>query len=80
METQQYNPSHLEIEFAHALTQLKKELEPYLTNNKIVSISTDEQSDNPGVLFHLEDTDGDPHELVIRIIQRVDRKPDQPST
>ena len=79
METKQYNPSHLEIDFAHALTQLKKELEPYLTDNKIVSISSDEQSDNPAVVFHLEDTDGDQHELVIRIIQRVDRQPDQSS-
>ncbi len=76
MKTQQYNPSNLEINFAHALTQLKKELEPYLTNNKIVEISNNDQSDNPAVHFHLEDTDGDKHELVIRIIQRADKEPD----
>jgi hypothetical protein len=72
METKQYNPSHLEIEFAHALTQLKKELESYLTDNNIVSIRSDEQADNPAVHFHLKDKDGDQHELVVRIIQRVD--------
>lgn len=79
METKQYNPSHLEIEFAHALTQLKKELETYLTDNKIVNIRSDEQSDNPAVHFHLEDKDGDQHELVIRIIQRVDGHADHSS-
>lgn len=80
METQHYNPSHLEIEFAHALIQLKKEMEKYLTDNKIVSIRSDEQSDNPAVHFHLEDKDGDQHELVVRIIQRVDRQPDHSSS
>lgn len=79
METKQYNPSQLEIEFSHALTQLKSELESYLTDNKILSISSDQQSDNPAVHFKLEDTDGDKHELVIRIIQRVDRQPEHSS-
>ncbi len=74
METKQYNPSQLEIELAHGLTQLKVELEKYLSQNKITEIRSKENLDNPSVHILLEDTDGDKHELVIRIIQKVDKK------
>jgi hypothetical protein len=79
MQTKQYNPSELELQFAHALTQLKMEMEQHLPGNKIVNISTVERLDNPAVHFHLEDDDGDQHELVIKIIQKVDKLPEPPS-
>ena len=75
MQTKQYNPSKLELEFAKALTKLSSEIEKHLPGNKIVNISTDEQLDNPAVRIHLEDTDGDQHELVIKIIQKADQPP-----
>ena len=76
MQTKQYNPSELELQFAHALIQLKKELEQHLPGNKILNISTHEQLDNPAVHLQLEDGDGDKHELVIKIIQKADKLPD----
>ena len=72
MKTASYNPSPLEVELANGLTELGPEIEKYLTNNKISSIENKIEADNPMVVIHTTDTDGDPHEIVMKIIQRPD--------
>ncbi|MDN4164204.1 hypothetical protein QWY31_01760 [Cytophagales bacterium LB-30] len=73
MKTQQYNPSPLEVQFAEALENLRSQIEPHLGGNKIVEIVNKLQADNPIMVFHLQDADGDPHEMVIKLIQRPDK-------
>ena len=73
MKTATYNPSPLEVDLANALCTLKKEIQKFLPNNEIISVLPDTQKDNPMVRFHLVDKDGDPHELVVRIIQIPDK-------
>jgi len=73
MKTTSYNPSPLEIEFANALDVLQKELEKNLTGNQIVNVESNVKRDNPMVKFSLLDKDGDPHEVVVRIIQIPDK-------
>lgn len=73
MKTQQYNPSPLEVHFAQAFEALKDQIENYLDGNKIVKIVNKLQADNPIVIFHLEDREGDAHEVVIKLIQRPDK-------
>ncbi|MEJ7646888.1 MAG: hypothetical protein WKF87_19985 [Chryseolinea sp.] len=73
MKTTSYNPSPLEIEFANALYVLQKELEKNLTGNQIVNVESNVKRDNPMVKFSLLDKDGDPHEVVVRIIQIPDK-------
>jgi hypothetical protein len=73
MKTTSYNPSSLEVDFANALTILQKEIEKHLQNNQITSIEPNLTRDNPMVKFNLVDKDGDPHEIVIRIVQIPDK-------
>jgi len=73
MRTEHYNPSQLEVEMAYALTELQSQLGKFLTHNTIKSIENRIQEDNPMLLLHLEDQDGDPHEVVVKIIQRADK-------
>ncbi len=73
MKTEHYNPSQIEVEMAYALTELKDHLEKFLTHNKVTSIENHIKEDNPMLLVNLEDKDGDPHEVVIKIIQRPDK-------
>lgn len=73
MKTSSYNPSSLEVDFANALTILQKEIEKHLQNNQITSIEPNLTRDNPMVKFNLVDKDGDPHEIVIRIVQIPDK-------
>lgn len=73
MKTTSYNPSSLEVDFANALTILQKEIEKHLQNNQITSIEPNLSRDNPMVKFNLVDKDGDPHEIVIRIVQIPDK-------
>ena len=72
MKTQSYNPSHIEVEFAHALEGLRQELEDKLSS-KITKVINRYQEDNPVLTFHLKDQDGDPHQVVIKIIQKPDQ-------
>ncbi len=72
MKTQRYNPSPLEVEFAKAISELKNEIQEYLTDNTIVNIKADLEADNPQVNIELQDQEGDKHEMVIKIIQRID--------
>lgn len=73
MKTEHYNPSQLEVEFSYGLTELKKDLEKYLAHNTISKIENKIKEDNPMLLFHLVDQDGDPHEVVVKVIQRPDK-------
>ena len=73
MKTDSYNPSPLEIDMANALFIVQKEIEKHLQNNEIVHVETSIKRDNPMVKFNLLDKDGDPHEIVIRIVQLPDK-------
>jgi len=72
MRTEHYNPSQLEVEISYGLTELAKQLENYLTHNTVVKVENKIKEDNPMLLFHLVDKDGDPHEIVVKVIQRPD--------
>jgi hypothetical protein len=73
MKTSTYNPSPLEVDFANALYILQKDLEKHLQGNQITKVETQLKRDNPMVKFSLVDKDGDPHEIVVRIIQIPDK-------
>ena len=73
MKTPNYNPSPLEVDFLNALHHLQEQIESHLQNNKIVNVESNLNRDNPMVKFSLVDKDGDPHELVVRIIQVPDK-------
>lgn len=73
MKTSTYNPSPLEVDFANALYILQKDIEKHLHDNKITKVETFLKRDNPMVKFNLVDRDGDPHEIVVRIIQIPDK-------
>jgi hypothetical protein len=73
MKTASYNPSPLEVDLANALYILQKDIEKHLQDNKIVHVETNIKRDNPMVKFNLVDKDGDPHEIVVRIIQIPDK-------
>ena len=73
MKTASYNPSPLEVDFANALYILQHDIEKHLQGNKVINVESDIKRDNPMVRFNLLDKDGDPHEIVIRIIQIPDK-------
>ena len=73
MKTASYNPSPLEVDFANALYVLQKEIEKNLHDNQVIHVESQIRRDNPMVKFSLLDKDGDPHEVVIRIIQIPDK-------
>lgn len=73
MKTATYNPSPLEVDFANALYLLQKDIEKHLQDNQIIHVESSINRDNPMVRFNLLDKDGDPHEIVIRIIQIPDK-------
>ena len=73
MKTSTYNPSPLEVDFANALYILQKELEKPLQYNQVIHVESHIRKDNPMVKFSLLDKDGDPHEIVVRIIQIPDK-------
>ncbi len=73
MKTTSYNPSTIEVEFAETLVAIKEVINENLTTNKIIRIEFNKEEDNPRLIVFLEDTDGDPHELVVKLIQRVDK-------
>ncbi len=73
MKTVQYNPSALEVSFAKAIEDLQEQIEKHLPDNEIISVENKIGEDNPLVKFYLLDKDGDPHELVIKVIQTPDK-------
>lgn len=73
MKTSSYNPSPLEVDLANALCALQKEIQKHLTDNEIIDTKSEIKKENPMVRFQLLDKDGDPHEVVVRIIQIPDK-------
>ena len=73
MKTINYNPSPLEVEIAQAICHLGKEIEKMLSDNEIINMENKIHEDNPLVKIHLLDKDGDPHEVVLKIIQKPDK-------
>jgi hypothetical protein len=73
MKTATYNPSPLEVDFANALYILQKDIEKHLQGNQITNVETFLKRDNPMVRFRTVDKDGDPHEIVLRVIQIPDK-------
>ena len=73
MKTSTYNPSPLEVDLANALVILQKEIQKHLQDNEIIGVEPNLKRDNPTVKFQTVDKDGDPHEILIRIIQVPDR-------
>ncbi|HLT73281.1 MAG TPA: hypothetical protein VKZ75_11550 [Cyclobacteriaceae bacterium] len=73
MKTPTYNPSPLEVNLADALYSLQKEIQQRLPDNEIVDMKCETSTENPLVRFHLVDNDGDPHEIIVRIIQIPDK-------
>jgi hypothetical protein len=73
MKTTTYNPSPLEVDFANALYILQIEIEKHLQGNHVTNVETQLKRDNPMVRFSMVDKDGDPHEIVVRIIQIPDK-------
>ena len=73
MKTVAYNPSPLEVDFANALIILQKDIQKHVQGAKIVNIESNINRDKPMVKFSLVDSDGDPHEVVVRIIQIPDK-------
>lgn len=76
MKTLVYNPSILEVKFAKAFESLAKSIEEKIKPNKIVGVDKRLKDDNPKVIFKIEDNEGDNHEIVIQIIQRMDELDD----
>lgn len=72
MKTQRYNPSPLEVMFAKAISNLQTQIQEQLDGSAIVNIKSNMDADNPQLNFKLQDKDGDKHEVVIKIIQRID--------
>jgi hypothetical protein len=73
MKTTTYNPSPIEVDFANALFILQKEIQKHLQDNEIVEVESNLRRDNPMLKFSLVDKDGDPHEIVVRIVQIPDK-------
>ena len=72
MKTTTYNPSPLEIEFTDILESLKDQIADKLNGNKILSFEKNTSVDNPLVRITLEDSEGDKHMVILKIIQKPD--------
>ncbi|TPE42530.1 hypothetical protein [Pontibacter mangrovi] len=73
MRTRFYNPSKLEVSFARAVHDLTQQLETKLDDGeRVINTESIHDTDNPMVIFKLEDKEGDRHEVVVQIIQRPD--------
>lgn len=72
MKTNIYNPSPLEVAFANSIKALKNEIQSRIPSQKILEVHENLNEDNPCVVFKLQDEEGDRHEMVIKIIQRLD--------
>ena len=73
MKTVTYNPSPLEVDFANVIHQLQDKIEANLAENEIIKVDNNINDDNPTLKFFLLDKDGDPHEIVLKIIQVPDK-------
>ena len=73
MKTIQYNPSPLEVSLARAIEDLQDQIEKQLPDNDIIKVENRITEDNPIIKFYLLDKDGDPHEIVLKVIQTPDK-------
>ena len=73
MKTTSYNPSPIEVEFANAILELQEKIGNNLNGLEIINVENRIQEDNPLLRFYLLDEDGDPHEVVLKIIQTPDK-------
>ena len=73
MKTTSYNPSSIEVEFANILNQLQDKIGAQLSTNDVIKVENKIHEDNPIVRFYLLDSDGDPHEIVLKVIQTPDK-------
>lgn len=75
MKTHNYNPSEFEVNLASAIVACKEEIQQKLKESNLTIVETENliKRDNPLLVFHLKDKDGDMHELVIKVIQRPDQ-------
>lgn len=73
MRTVSYNPSPIEVDFAEALEALQGDIQKKLDGISIERIENHITADNPLIRFYLKDRDGDPHEVVIKVIQKPDK-------
>jgi len=72
MITKDYNPSPIEVRFAEVLSELKKEINEKLEHYDVYKIENNTQIDNPTIDFYLKDSDGDKHEIILKVIQKPD--------
>jgi len=72
MKTTSYNPSKIEVALAEAMSQLVDEINSKLSGYTLDSINTKTKEDNPSLVLRVLDEDGDPHDVVVKIIQRPD--------
>ena len=73
MKTTTYNPSPIEVDFANVLHQLQDKIGTNLSDNEVIKVENNLTDDNPTMKFFLLDRDGDPHEIVLKIIQVPDK-------
>ena len=76
MITKDYNPSPLEVQFADIFCDLKNEINKKLEKFEVLEIVNNKLLDNPTVDFILKDSDGDDHEIIVKIIQKPDKLKD----
>ncbi len=74
MITKDYNPSTLEVKFARAFSELQEELNKKLPDFEIFQSKENTSIDNPTVEFFIKDQDGDEHEIIVKIIQKPDKR------
>jgi hypothetical protein len=72
MKTVFYNPSKIEIDFCKIINNLQSEIQQKLENDMIISEVEYCRDDNPCLIYHILDKDGDKHELVVQFIQRIE--------
>lgn len=74
MKTHNYNPSIFEVNLASAILACQEEIQKNLKEDMtIVKTENLMERDNPILVFHIKDKDGDLHEVVIKVIQRPDK-------
>ena len=73
MKTTSYNPSSIEVDIANIITKMKDAISSQMNDMEIIHIENNISQDNPMVRIQLLDRDGDPHEVVLKIIQVPDK-------
>ena len=72
MITKNYNPSPLEVKFIEILADLRSNIDGKLDGFSITDVKYNKELDNPVIEFFLEDSDGDVHDVVLKVIQKPD--------